>query len=243
MADPITSTNSTNKRNTLQNWEENTQNAVTPDTLCDSDMVTGVTANQQTSPHRPPPTRYPQSSIHDIDDTVTEIHPLGEPISDNVTQSKILQIKIPLLRGKREKYNEFEHLLLNHLRPNQHRLTEEQILTYFQSLLRDDATKVWQRLKINTQTTLAHVLRYLKKEEDLKEVVKYKFQQTRYDPTTETFNYFLNKYKKVLKRAFGERSADITKTFLFVKLPVQMQNELAIAGNTMRQPRKSRRLF
>ena len=112
-------------------------------------------------------------------------------------------------------------------------LSEEQKLTYFQSLLRDDAIEFWQSLKMTSQTTLAQVLRYFKKEyakEDRKEVAKYKFDQMRYDPTAETFNDFLNKYKKVAKQAFGDKSSDITETFLFAKLPVQMQNELAMAG-------------
>ena len=52
----------------------------------------------------------------------------------------------------------------------------------------------------------------------------------RYDPPAETFNEFLNKFKKVSKQAFGDRSGDITETFPFAKLPVQMQNELAMAG-------------
>ena len=51
----------------------------------------------------------------------------------------------------------------------------------------------------------------------------------RYDPATETFNDFLNKFKKVAKQAFGDRSSDLTETFLFAKLPVHMQNELAMA--------------
>ena len=83
------------------------------------------------------------------------------------------------------------------------------------------------------QTTLAQVLRYFKKEyakEDLKEVAKYKFNQMRYDPSAETFNDFLNKVKKVAKQAFGDKSSDITETFLFAKLPVPIQNELAMAG-------------
>ena len=35
---------------------------------------------------------------------------------------------------------------------------------------------------------------------------------------------------KVTKEAFGDRSNDLTETFLFAKLPVHMQNELAMAG-------------
>ena len=133
LANQITSVNSSNERNTPQNREENTQTAVNLDTLCHSDMVTGATATQQTNPNRPPPTRYPQLSIHDIDDIVTEIHHLRQSTSDNVTQPKILQTQVPLFSGNREKYYEFEHLLLNHLRHHKHRLkdrgTEVDILT------------------------------------------------------------------------------------------------------------------
>ena len=68
------------------------------------------------------------------------------------------------------------------------------------------------------------------RQKDLKEVAKHEFDQMRFDPSAETFNNFLNKDKKVAKQAFGDRSGEITETFSFAKLPVQMQNELAITG-------------
>ena len=52
----------------------------------------------------------------------------------------------------------------------------------------------------------------------------------RYGPTAETFNEFLNEFKRVAKQAFGDGSGDMTETLLFTKLPVQMKNELAMAG-------------
>ena len=110
-------------------------------------------------------------------------------MTDTLQHPEILHTQVPLFRGNREKYNEFEHLLLNHLKPHQHKLSEEQKLTYFQSLLRDDAIEFWQSVKITTQTTLTQVLRFFKKEyakEDLKEVAKYKFDQMRYDPIAES---------------------------------------------------------
>ena len=100
-------------------------------------------------------------------------------------------------------------------------------------LFRGNRIEFWQSLKMTDQTTLAQVLRYFTKEyakEDLKEVAKYKFDQMRYDPSAETFNDFLNKFKNVAKQAFGDKSSDITETFLFPKLNVQMQNEFAMAG-------------
>ena len=197
-------------------------------------MVTGVqTHNPQTNPLSQSTSQYYQSSTHQIDDIVTEFHTLRDTMTDTVQHPKIIHTEGPRFRGNREKYNQIEHLLLNQLRPHQHKLSEEQKLSYFQSLLRDDAIEFWQSLKITTQTTLAQVLRYFKKEyskEELKEVAKYQFDQLRYNPAAVTFNEFLKKFKKATKQAFGDRSGDITEAFLFAKLPVQMHNKLAIAG-------------
>ena len=216
--------------------EGNDRNTVIDKTNARSDMVTGVPQTNllaNPNPTQQSTSRYPQPPASQFDDIVSEIHHLRDTMTHTVQHPKILHTQVPLFRGNREKYNEFEHLLLNHLRPHQHKLSEDQKLTYFQSLLRDDAIEFWQSLKMTCQTTLAQVLRYFKKEyakEDLKEVAKYKFDQMRYDPTAETFNDFLNKFKKVAKQAFGDKSSDITETLLFAKLPVQMQNELAMAG-------------
>ena len=210
------------------------------------DMVTGVSTNSSPTPNiqqprrtlptpathqnrdRAPPTNEPQ-----MDDVLTEIHNLRTTMTDRVIQPKILQTQVPLFRGNREKYNEFEHLLKNHLRPHMNKLTEEQKLNYFQSLLRDEAIEFWQTLKITTETTLQDVLQAFTKEyakEDLKEVSKYKFDQMRYDPTKESFADFLTRYKKLAKQAYGDKANDIAETFLFAKLPIQIQNELAMAG-------------
>ena len=196
--------------------EGNNQSTASDKTCARSDMVTGVSpTNYLMNPHttHQSTSRYPQPPAHQFNDIVTEIHHLRDTMTDTVQHPKILQTQVPLFRGNREKYNEFEHLLLNHLRPHQHKLSEEQKLTYFQSLLRDDAIEFWQSLKMTNQTTLAQVLRYFKKEyakEDLKEVAKYKCDQMRYDLSAETFNDFLNKFKKVAKQAFGDKSSDIT---------------------------------
>ena len=130
------------------------------------------------------------------------------------------------------KCNEFEHLLLNHLRPHAHKLTEEQKLNYFQSLLSDEAINSGT-LTITTETTLKDILAAFKKEyakEELTEVSKFNFDHLRYDPTTDSFSTFLAIYKKVAEEAYGDKAQEIVQTFLVAKLPIQRQNELAIAG-------------
>ena len=113
------------------------------------------------------------------------------------------------------------------------KLTEEQKLNYFQSLHRDDAIEFWQILKINTEATLTDILLAYNKEyarEDLEEVSKYKFDQMRYNTTTESFTDFLTKYKIKQLNKHTKRTSDIGETFLLAKFPIQIQNELTMAG-------------
>ena len=214
--------------------EGNGLNMAKPSANGHSDMVTGVQNPQPSGLRTTPPNATPRSDVSapQLTDVMTEIHHLRNTMGDKITQPKI-QTQVPLFKGNREKYNEFEHLLLNHLRPHAHKLTEEQKLNYFQSLLRDDAIEFWQTLKITTETTLRDILAAFKKEyakEELTEVSKLKFDQLRYDPTTESFSTFLANYKKVAKQAYGDKAQEIVQTFLFAKLPIQLQNELANAG-------------
>ena len=226
--------------------ERNGLNIIGDSNVPRSDMVTGVSTNPIPTPNLSQPrrnipnpatchtrTRVPSTNEPQMDDVMTEIHNLRTTMTDGVIQPKILQTQVPLFRGNREKYNEFEHLLKNHLRPHMNKLTEEQKLNYFQSLLRDEAIEFWQTLKITTETTLSEILQAFNKEyakEDLREVSKYKFDQMRYDPTKESFADFLTKYKKLAKQAYGDKANEFTETFLFAKLPIQIQNELAMAG-------------
>ena len=99
-----------------------------------------------------------------------------------------------------------------------HKLTEEQKL----GLLQDDAKEFWQSLKITTDSTLIDVLQSFSKEqakEDFKDVAKYKFDQMRYDTTTELFAAFLTKYKE----AYGDKANDIAETFLFANCRFKYQ--------------------
>ena len=153
-------------------------------------------------------------------------------MTDSVHHPKILRTQVPLLRGNREKYNKIGHLLLNHFRPQQQNLSEEQKLAYFQSLLRDDAIKLWQSLKTTNKTRLAQILRYFKKSMPKKIEKKWK-------NTTSTRSAMIHRPKRSMifstntrkwpNRHSGTDRVTLEK-FLFAKLPVQMQNELAMAG-------------
>ena len=82
--------------------------------------------------------------------------------------------------------------------------------------------------------TLTDILQAFNKKyakEDIWDMSRYKFDQLRYDPSTESFTDLLTKFTNTAKQAYGgDRASDISETFLFAKLPIQIQNELAMAG-------------
>ena len=214
------------------------------------DMVTGVTETRSTRPTSSF-TNFRRYQEYDSDEEgdstprsnkerlLNAIVTIPQRIKSTTTNTKLLQTHVPNFRGQKDKFVEFEHLLLNHLSPLANKITEENKLHFFQSLLRDEAIEYWQSIQITPLTTLKDVLDLFRKEfakEDLKEVARYKWDQARYDPTTETFSDFLKNLKKTAKQAFGDDADKIIKMFLFGKLPVEIQQELTMANKEESSP-------
>ena len=61
------------------------------------------------------------------------------------------------------------------------------------------------------------------------EIGRYKWNEARYDPTTETFSDFLKNIKTIAKQAFGADADQCLPMFLLGKLPVAIQQELTMA--------------
>ena len=155
------------------------------------------------------------------------------------TNTKLLQIHVPNFRGIKDKYNEFEHLLLNHFRPIANKITEEDKIHFFQSLLRGEAIDFWQTITISSTTTLQDVLQLFREEfakEDMREVARYNWNEAKYDPTTQTFGDFLKDLKKIAKQANGDEAEKCKKMFLFGKLHVEIQQELTMANKENSSP-------
>ena len=228
-----------------QNEERNRQNggpfATSAYAVGTSNMVTGVNRSHRTNEI---------NSTTTIMTKNTKTHPaipesaLLNAIQDRPrklqkTNTKLLQTHVPNFRGSKDKYNEFEHLLLNHFRPIANKITEEDKIHFFQSLLRDEAIDFWQTITINPTTTLQDVLQLFRKEfakEDMREVARYKWNEARYDPTTQTFGDFLKDLKKIAKQAYGDAADKCIKMFLFGKLPVEIQQELTMANKEDSSP-------
>ena len=215
------------------------------------DMVTVITETRSTRPPSSFPNNFRGYQDDDTDEEadstprsneerlLNAIKTLPPCIKGSTTNTKLLQTHVPNFRGQKDKFVEFEHLLLNHLSPLANKITEENKLHFFQSLLRDEEIEYWQSIQITPLTTLKDVLDLFRKEfakEDLKEVARYKWDQARYDPTTEKFGNFLKSLKKTAKQAFGNEADKVIKLFLFGKLPVEIQQELTMANKGESSP-------
>ena len=114
------------------------------------DMVTGVTETHSSRPT----TSFTNFRRYQEDDTDEEgestprsneerlfnaIDMIPQRIKSTTTNTKLLQTHVPNFRGQKDNFVEIEHLLLNHLSPLANKITEENKLHFFQSLLRDEA--------------------------------------------------------------------------------------------------------
>ena len=70
----------------------------------------------------------------------------------------------------------------------------------------------------------------------MREVARYKWNEAKYDPTTQTFGDFLKNLKKIAKQAYGDEADKCIKMFLFGKLPIETQQELTMANTEDSSP-------
>ena len=86
------------------------------------------------------------------------IETIPQRIKSATNRTKLLQTHVPNFRGQKEKFEELENFLLNHLSPLANKIIEENKLHFFQSLLRDEAIEYWQSIQITPVTILKDVL-------------------------------------------------------------------------------------
>ena len=153
-----------------QNEERNKQNggsfATSSYAVGTSNMVTGVNRTHRNQRHHFQD-EEDEDDYEDAPSNTTESALLNAiqdlPRKLQKTNTKLLQTHVPNFRGSKDKYNEFEHLLLNHFRPIANKITEEDKIHFFQSLLRDEAIDFWQTITISSTTTLQDVLQLFRK--------------------------------------------------------------------------------
>ena len=230
------------EQNEERNRQTDTNAATSSFAVRSSNMVTGVNRthrNQRNYFHD----EEDEEDYEDTPSNSTETALLNAiqdlPRKLQKTNTKLLQTHVPNFRGSKDKYNEFEHLSLNYFRSIANKITEEDKIHFFQSLLRDEAIDFWQTITINPTTTLQDVLQLFRKEfakEDMREIARYKWNEAKYDPTTQTFGDFLKNLKKIAKQAYGDEADKCIKMFLFGKLPIEIQQELTMANKEDSSP-------
>ena len=78
-------------------------------------------------------------SDNQIDQVMANITDLPRQLHTSQAKTKLLKTQVSVFEGQKEKYNDFENLLLKHITPFQNRLSEEKKLHFFFSQLRDAA--------------------------------------------------------------------------------------------------------
>ena len=84
-----------------------------------------------------------EPNIKQLKNAVTNVPTL---LWRNTQKHKLLQNQGPTFKGQKERYNEFEHLVLNHIRPFQKKLTEAEKPQFFSKILQEDAIQFWQTI-------------------------------------------------------------------------------------------------
>ena len=140
------------------------------------DMVTGI---QRTSQRRTQLqtantmynfTNYDQEQSEDVDNEpdltqlMNAIKNVPTVVQGNAQKYKRLQTQVPTFKRQKERYNEFEHLLLNHIHPFQNKITEEEKIQFFGSFLREDTIGFGQTNRVTPDTTLKEVFHMFRKE-------------------------------------------------------------------------------
>ena len=137
-------------------------------------------------------------------------------------------LKCPPSENRRS-YNEFEHLFLNHMRPVQNKITEEEKLQFSQAKtpLNSGRPSEWSQTPHSESSSRCSVK---KTQDDFKEVPRYWRDQLKKDPQHESFSDFFKHPKKKAKQAFNSKASEYVTEILFGKLPIAIQNDLSVAG-------------
>ena len=178
-----------------------------------------------------------QLSNSPIDHVATAIVNLPHTFQLDAAHSRILNTHLSIFRGSKDIFNEFEHLLFNHLRPTTIETEKSTSSTTSRAFSCDKAIGLWQTLCINPEATLKDVLERYREEFAnyiFKKVSNFKWDQLVDDPTKENFSDFLKTLKKTATQAFGDRAAEFVETLLFGKLKAQIQHKIPTADKWRR---------
>ena len=151
-------------------------------------------------------------------------------IQRNTQEHKRLQTQMPTFNGQKKRYNEFEHLLLNYIRPFRQNITQEERLQFFTSLLREDAIEFLQTIRVTPDIPTYHSGRSSRcSVKKTLEITSRKYRDTNEinsNMTTST-NLFLISSKSSSRqqnKQLNSKTIEKVNAFFFGKLPIATVN-------------------
>ena len=128
---------------------------------------------------------------------------------------------MPIFDGKSEKFHLFEDLFQTSLKIH-NRLTEENRMYYFHSLMRGDALQTFKNISSTSREKLAEIVTVFRKEYVKPQsmvTAKHKFQRLVFNPANQKLFDFMDELQKLPKDAFGVAAQATIEQFIYAKMP------------------------
>ena len=130
--------------------------------------------------------------------------------------------------GKSEKFELFEDLFQTNLKIH-NRLTQEDKINYFHSLMRGDALQTFKNITTPNRDNLGEILtvfrrKYVKPQSMA--TTKHKFQRMVFNPANQKLIDFLDELQKLAEDAFGVAAQAIIEHFIYAKMPLHLQKSI-----------------
>ena len=145
-----------------------------------------------------------------MDHVITAFENFYHNLWHHASRNRILYIQLLNFRSSANRFNNLEHLLLNHLLSHQNRITEENVLHFLQSILCDEAKDFWLKLLISAEVIPKDELDKYQKESAknaIQKNSKFIYDQLVYNPSKQNLLDFMKTVKKTATPVFANRAA------------------------------------
>ena len=129
---------------------------------------------------------------------------------------------MPTFDGKSQKFEHFEDFFQTSLTVYPF-ISEQEKIHYFHSLLRGDALKsLTEATKTNLNNIIAGFRRRYNKTQSVA-TAGCKWENLTFDPTSQTFQDFLDLYQKLAQETYAEDARKYIETLFYAKMPAHLK--------------------
>ena len=135
---------------------------------------------------------------------------------------------MPTFDGKSEKFELFEDLFQTSLKIH-NKLTEEDKINYFHSLMCGDALQTFKNVTSPNRENLGEILTVFRGKNVTPQsmaTVKHKIQRLVFNPANQNLIDFLDELQKIAKDAFGAAAQAIIEQFFYAKMPPHLKKSI-----------------